>query len=878
LKLIISEKEIAAKKIAEILSDGAVKEEKVHGIPVHGFKNSEGSFKTIGLKGHILQVEFPAEYSNWFKVTPASLINAEIVKIPIEKKIMQALLEVSKEADEVIVATDFDREGELIGYDALQAVIDKKGAVPSQRARFSAITPKDIKAAFAKLEKIDSNLAFAGMARQEIDLIWGAVLTRFISLASYQIKDQFLSVGRVQTPTLALIVDKEIEIENFVKTPYWQIKAKLSNKKGEEFEALHHKKRFLDEEQAKLVFEKLSGQGVVSSIKESVRPLKPPAPLNTTALIVAANALGFSPQKTINTAENLYMNGFISYPRTDNTVYPNTIDLREILNLLSANTEFKAMTDAVLSLKEIKPTRGMKKTTDHPPIYPASAAKRGNLSEDEWKLYELIVRRFVCTLLPESLKKNMVVSTDISGEKFISNGSNIIKEGWTKYYPYYSHSDVILPSLTEGEEVKVLKKEILFKETKPPLRLSQAALVEKMEELGLGTKATRHNIIQTLITRGYVKGNPLESSKKAIAVIKALKEFAQKITSPEMTSELELDMDGIAGGDREKNNVVDISRKELKEILDILDSKKAEIGRIIIDGINDVGKCPNPDCGGDLLIRFSPRTKKKFISCSNYPDCDRSFSMPQSGLILTTETLCKECSYPVIRLISKGRRPWDLCINPNCPSKVAKAGQAENADSGEQTKKTVEIVGKCQRSGCKGNLIIRFAPKRGQYFIGCSSYPSCRKAYSLPQEGKIITTEDKCKLCGYPVIKVDLEEKGISEMCINPDCTSRASEVKKTKKSETKDKSTKVAEVVGKCQSKGCSGDLIIRFSPKRGQNFIGCSKYPKCRKAYPLPQEGRIITTEDKCKSCGYPEIKVDLGEKGISEMCINPDCTSKQ
>ncbi|MHB1376600.1 MAG: DNA topoisomerase I [Candidatus Humimicrobiaceae bacterium] len=776
MKLIISEKEIAAKRIAQILSGDGVKEEKVHGIPVHSFKNSEGSFKTIGLKGHILQVEFPEEYANWFNVPPESLINADIVKIPIEKRIMQALLKVSGEADEIIVATDYDREGELIGYDALQAVIDHKGAIPAERAKFSAITPKDIKSAFAKLQKIDSNLAFAGMARQDIDLIWGAVLTRFISLASYQTKDKFLSVGRVQTPTLALIVEKEIEIEDFVKTPYWQLKVKLLNKNKEEFEALHHKKRFLDEEEARLVFEKLSGQGVISAIKESVRPLKPPTPLNTTALIVAANALGFNPQKTINTAENLYMNGFISYPRTDNTVYPNTIDLKDILNLLSANTDFREMTQAVLSLKEIKPTRGMKKTTDHPPIYPAAAAQRGNLSEDEWKLYELIVRRFICTLLPEALMKNMVVNTDISGEKFISNGSNIIKEGWTKYYPYYNHTDVILPDLAEDEKVTVSKKEMLSRETNPPLRFNQAKLVEKMEELGLGTKATRHSIIQALITRGYVKGNPLEASKKAIAVIKALKEYAQKITSPEMTSELELDMDGIANGDLEKSSVVDISRKALKEIIGILGLKKAEIGQAIRDGIKEdeiVGKCPDPDCGGDLLIRFSPRTRKKFIGCSNYPKCDKSFSMPQSGLILTTETPCKECSFPVIRLIRKGKRPWDLCINPNCPSKASNMEKTENDDSKDQTKKAAEIVGKCQGAGCSGNLILRFSPKKGQYFIGCSRYPKCRKAYSLPQDGRIITTEDKCKSCSYPIIRIDMGEKGISDMCINPDCSEK---------------------------------------------------------------------------------------------------------
>ncbi len=774
MKLIISEKEIAAKRIAQILSGDGVKEEKVHGVPVHGFTNAGSSFKTIGLKGHILQVEFPEEYSNWFKVPPENLINADIIKIPIEKKMMQALLKVSGEADEIIIATDYDREGELIGYDALQAVKEKFGEIPAQRARFSAITPKDINSAFAKLQKVDTNLAFAGMARQDIDLIWGAALTRFISLASYQLKDKFLSVGRVQTPTLALIVEKEIEIENFVKTPYWQIKVKLSNEKEEQFEALHHKKRFLDEEEAKNVFEKLSGQGVITAIKESIRPLKPPAPLNTTALIVAAGALGFSAQKTINTAENLYMNGYISYPRTDNTVYPATIDLREILNLLSASSGFREMSQAVLSLKDIKPTRGLKKTTDHPPIYPATAAKREKLNEDEWKLYELIVRRFICTLLPESLVKNMVVNIDINGEKFISNGSNIIKEGWTKYYPYYKHADVILPELSQGEKVTVLNKEILSKETKPPLRYTQAKLVEKMEELGLGTKATRHNIIQTLITRGYAKGNPLEASKKAIAVIKALKEYAEKITSPEMTAELELDMDGIANGDLEKSKVVDISRKALKEIFGILSLKKAEIGKAIGEGIKEdeiVGKCQNPGCGGNLLIRFSPKTRKKFISCSNYPKCDKSFSMPQNGLILTTETPCKACNFPVIRVIRKGKRPWDLCINPACPSKTQNTEKQENTDTNNtEVKKTAEIVGKCQAAGCSGNLVIRFSPKRNQKFIGCSKYPRCKKTYSIPQNGVIIPVEDKCKSCGYPIIKIDMGDKGISEACINPDC------------------------------------------------------------------------------------------------------------
>ena len=138
--------------------------------------------QSLGLKGHILQVDFPKEYSNWFKVDPAELIDAPIDKTPIHKSIVQALKKLADTVDEIIIATDFDREGELIGYDAWQVIDEKNKTATVKRARFSAITPADINQAFSKPGKIDLNLAFAGRARQDIDLVWGAVLTRFISL------------------------------------------------------------------------------------------------------------------------------------------------------------------------------------------------------------------------------------------------------------------------------------------------------------------------------------------------------------------------------------------------------------------------------------------------------------------------------------------------------------------------------------------------------------------------------------------------------------------------------------------------------------------------------------------------------------------------
>ena len=692
MKLIISEKEIAAKRIAKILAGNGVSVEKVYGIPVHYFKVSGQEYKVIGLKGHILKVDYPKEFSNWFKVDPIDLIDVEIEKAPIQKMIIKALKKVASEASEVIVATDYDREGELIGYDALQVAQEKNSQLVSRRAKFSAITPKDINEAFSKPGRIDLDLAFAGRARQDIDLVWGAVLTRFISLATYQVKEKFLSVGRVQTPTLALIVERELEIKSFTATPYWVIKIKLKTDAGEEFEAAHRKKKFTKKDEAEAAFARIGSNARVIESKETIKSIRPLTPLNTTNLIMSGSSLGFTATKTINIAESLYMNGYMSYPRTDNTVYPSTIDLREIARMLGGSPQFRELSDEILSQKKTVPSRGRKKTTDHPPIYPTAIATKSVMAADEWKLYELIVRRFAATLLPPAKMKSISAKIDVNGETFVANGSTIIEPGWTRHYPYYKHQDVFVPELRQQQDLAIIDSEMAAKETKPPPRYSQGKLVQKMEELGLGTKATRHSIIQTLLNRGYVRSNPLESSEKAIAVIKMLKKHAEKISTPDMTSELEMYMDGIANGDEAKDEVVDRSRAMLREVMEILQKEKEEISREIKKAIKEdliAGKCPREGCKGDLIIRVARASKKRFLGCNAYPECRTTFPLPQKGLLLTTKDLCKHCQHPKVKIINKGRRPWDLCINPDCPGKDEKYRNYKNKkQSGEADKRS----------------------------------------------------------------------------------------------------------------------------------------------------------------------------------------------
>ncbi|MDD4138277.1 MAG: DNA topoisomerase, partial [Methanoregula sp.] len=242
MHLIVAEKNISARRIAEILSEGKkVVEQKDAGVSTYHF----GDTMTMGLRGHVVEIDFEPGYSNWRSEnsTPRSLVDAKTIKIPTEKKIVSLLQKLARKAERVTIATDFDTEGELIGKEAYELVRIVNPKVLIDRARFSAITAQELRQAFSNTTELDFALAAAGEARQSIDLMWGASLTRFITLAARRGGQNILSVGRVQTPTLSMIVDREKEIEAFVPEKYWQLALDFE-KRGEVIEARHTNGRF----------------------------------------------------------------------------------------------------------------------------------------------------------------------------------------------------------------------------------------------------------------------------------------------------------------------------------------------------------------------------------------------------------------------------------------------------------------------------------------------------------------------------------------------------------------------------------------------------------------------------------------------------------
>lgn len=678
MHLIIAEKHIAAKRIASILAPENLRQVRVSGVDTYEFEDGDIRKVFMGLSGHIVKLDFPMAYNNWQKVEANELIGAEIITASTQVKIVAALKKLGKLATKVTIATDYDREGELIGVEALDIIRNVNPDVSFERVHYSAITPKAIENAFTNPVNVDFNLADAGHSRQVIDLVWGASLTRYISLAAGRLGKMFLSVGRVQSPTLSLIVEREKEREAFIPRPYWELSAILRSKNGEEFKADHRTKRFWDKAEVDVVMEKIAAgdEALVTELSTSEKTDQPPTPFNTTEFISAASSIGFTAANAMRIAETLYTNGFISYPRTDNTVYPDSLDLRAQIEIFKTG-HFKQYALKLLEKKELVPTKGKKETTDHPPIFPASLAKKSEMNEQEWKLYEMVVRRFFATFADPARWETIRAKFGINDEEFKANGARLVEPGWRWYYHYNAPEDRVLPKMEEGDIHSVLRLEMEAKETQPPGRYGQGRLIKIMEEMGLGTKATRHEIISKLYSRAYVHGNPLQPTKTAVAVVDTLEKFAPTISKPDMTSKLEADMDRIAEGGIPEDEVLNESREMLEMVFSELEKNKEDISESLRAGLREdkiIGVCSQ--CGSNLMVMRSKRGSR-FIGCEGYPECNFSLPLPRSGQVIVTDKLCEEHGLYHIRIINAGKRPWNLGC-PECNFLEWQKAQEEN--------------------------------------------------------------------------------------------------------------------------------------------------------------------------------------------------------
>jgi len=673
MQLIISEKPAAAEKIAAALGKSTRKAVN----RVSYFEIPEKKIIVVPAVGHLFTLaqkekswKYPVFDLEW-KPT------YETEKASFAKPYLENIKKLAKQADDFVVATDYDIEGEVIGLNIIRFLCNRKDA---KRMKFSTLTAGDLKDAYQNISPtLDWGQAEAGETRHWLDWWWGVNLSKAATDALYlqSHKYQTLSIGRVQGPSLAILAKRELEIQNFKSVPFWQVSI-LLNIAEQKLEALHKEEKFFDEKKAKTVFEKIKDkQAIAVSIETATQKVNPPVPFDLTSLqIEAYRVFKINPKQTLEIAQELYTAAYISYPRTSSQKLPQQLNLKKVLTHLAMQPDYAKLAQKVLS-GNLTPNEGKKTDPAHPAIYPTGEIPK-TLGAWQKKIYDLIVKRFFAVFGEAGERETTTVTFDVERELFILKGIRTTYAGWLELYaPYGKREETELPKIMKGQKYPQ-KSKIEEKKTEPPKRYTQASIIKELEKKSLGTKATRASIIDTLYQRGYVKDTSIQVTPLGLQIIATFTKYAPDILDEKLTRHFEKDMEKIRERKQKMEVVLDAAKKILVNITNKFKLHINDIGAELLSAVRETRKeaetlmmCPNCKIG-EIRIITSRATGKRFLACDKYPDCRTTFPLPQGGLLKITEKTCKHCNIPLIMVINKGKRPWEFCPSPTCPSKELK--------------------------------------------------------------------------------------------------------------------------------------------------------------------------------------------------------------
>jgi len=566
--------------------------------------------------------------------------------------------------------------------------------------KFSSLTANELEEAFIKVNQtIDWGQAIAGETRHYIDWYYGINLSRALmnSIKSTG-KFRVMSIGRVQGPALKMIVDKEREISKFKPVPFWKVYIEVTEKANKKNKAtLKYFKDIFNESELKNF--NLKGKEIQVKTDKHSQTIEPPHPFDLTSLQTEAYRLfGLAPAKTLAIAQQLYLDGLISYPRTSSQKIPDAINPKAILKRLS--DYFKQVNLCTRSA----PIEGKKSDPAHPSIYPTGEFR--DLETDLRKIYELVVKRFLACFAENAIVENKTLTGEINSLLFKDRGIGIREKGWTEIYPS-TMKERELEDMNGPANID--KVDIEKTETQPLRRFSPASIISELEKAGLGTKATRANILETLYDRSYIEDpKSIKATPLGINLIETLEKHSPIIIDQKLTKDMEKDMEHIRESKKEleqkQSQVLDKAKQALIKISEDFHKKENIIGNELNKATqvyykqqaqeNEIMLCPV--CKKGMLgIKYSPKNRKYFIACNAYPNCKTTFSLPPYGMIKKlgvdsegNQKKCDKCGFPLLMSLQKGKRPWIFCFNPNCESRKQK--QQDNQESLEQNQEQQE--------------------------------------------------------------------------------------------------------------------------------------------------------------------------------------------
>ena len=700
----IAEKPSAAKKIAQALDDkGKPLSGTYFRAPYYICDHKGEKIVILAALGHLFELQ--QEGKGWYY--PSYDFYWSTKKNEREEARLKPYIDLIEwfvpHSEKHVVMTDFDVEGEVIGAVTLKKVGGKKVLANAKRMCYSALTKTALQTAYSELnEQINHDILNSGLTRHYVDWLFGINVSRALSLSLKNITGWFypLSAGRVQAPTLAFVVEREAGVRSFVPVPYWVIDAEMSFN-GTKVTLKHSKRRIRIKSEAETIEEKCNSKKAQVSKIESKRIEDDPLnPFNLGSLQSEVfRVFRYTPSYTLSLAEKLYLDALISYPRTNSEKFPEELDHTEIITNLKKQRKYAKLSSLALD-KGTKPHEGSKTDPAHPPIYPTGTKPDKKLEGAGEKLYDLIVKRYLSLFGEQRIREQKNIKIAIDTEEFKATNTIIVKPGWTKIYDPYTReikSDPVL-NVKEGDELKVNKVTLSDKLTKSPPRYNENSLLNEMTKQEIGTKATRAAIIDKLRIRGYVEEYEIIPTVLGEGVISLLRDYVPNIITPEMTRDLELQMEKVGIGEEKLDTVLSEAIKNLQKILDEFKENEAQIGRELQRRLSEtlnkrritVGTCPNCKTG-ELIVIKSRVTKKQFVGCTNYQKdgegCSTSAPLPARSKIFPTEKVCEIDGFPIVEVERRGRK-WEMCVNIECSTRTIYEGKNKQNSKASEQKKT----------------------------------------------------------------------------------------------------------------------------------------------------------------------------------------------
>ena len=816
----VAEKPSVAKEIAHILSKGNMRSQP--GISkynyVHEFcmeiDGMTHQMRFTSVSGHLMSLDFAPEYKSWTSVDASSLFQAKVHKFVPKNNvnIQKTLHREARKCGKLILWLDCDREGENIAMEVVNVCREKNATLEIQRARFSAIIPRDIWACMQHLDTVNTHFSDAVDARQEIDLRIGAAFTRFQTLFLQKqfgnLASKIVSYGPCQFPTLGFVVERAMEIERFVPEAYWVIHAS-HNYQNQQITWKWQRERLFDEKICRM-YENLCRQNsqmtTVTEIQTQPKRKWRPLPLSTVELQkLSSRKLHLSSEKTLAVAEALYQRGILSYPRTETDQFSKNMPLRDLIQSHTRDSQWGDFASKLLSEQGFQwPRQGKHDDKAHPPIHPTKYVN--NLTGDEKRIYELVVRHFLACCSQDAQGAETLVTATLGGETFTTKGLVIHARNYLDVYIYDKWSTYELPNYTKGMQFEMSELACRESSTQPPSYLSESDLIVKMDNHGIGTDATIAQHIKTIQDRDYAlkdENQRFKPTSLGYALVLAYEAMGFDLHKPRLRAQMEADLVQIANGAKSRSHVVTECIHIMQQVFQAVNAKSnvfaqtigshlasnttttdsiptsasappsATTATVLKTNLSECGQC---GCRMDLIQEGSARK----MTCKQ---CNQSHLLPHRGEITVNAHRCPLCQFQALNIATSSTSSHTIC--PYCfshPPEEAIELDPSNRTGGFRCFKCVEVtcplatsataqfpLFSCHASGCQGHMVLKTKRNKQGFFIGCNQYPKCNAVTWLDGAiQSIIPSKTKfCSQCSRSRLVTAQVQGQSHEGCLN---------------------------------------------------------------------------------------------------------------